>query len=34
MAKLATPVMKGEAERLGTQTAARLAELLQPALEI
>ena len=34
VAKLATPVMKPEVERLGTRTATRLAELLQPALEM
>jgi hypothetical protein len=34
VAKLATPVMKAEFEKLGTQSATRLAEVLQPALEM
>lgn len=34
VAKLATPMMKAEVEKLGSQTAVRLAEVLQPALEM
>lgn len=34
VAKLATPMMKAEVEKLGTQTVVRLAEVLQPALEM
>lgn len=34
VAKLVTPVLRGEVEKLGTETAARLTEVLQPALEM
>lgn len=33
VAKLATPVVKAEFEKLGNQSAVRLAQVLQPALE-